>query len=206
MASTTEHVFDVGTWLNDHPPEKCRTTTVSQPMPLGVGWTKKKAEWLHGNASGLPRLQIPSLPLDLREGLESYQEKDPATSKGFVETLMREARASNVPLKGHCHVLSFRNNLNKIFGTAFDPDFGWSIDGCFMYGILFLEIVQTENAWKDGKSESELKRLDMLEKFGYQFEAKCTGEIAGSPCNEYVSFEFPKPCKDRLRINLFWNE
>ncbi len=38
-------------------------------------------------------------------------------------------------------VVTYRNNLNKIFGTALSPKDSWEVGACLHNGILFLEII-----------------------------------------------------------------
>lgn len=179
--------FDVGAWLRDHPPHKCADAVISEPVPIGSGWTKKGFGYSHGDPSGILPFIPPQLPLDLKEGIEELREKDP-DDRGRVEVLIREAQMSVPNFRTGCDVITFRNNLNKVFGTAFDTRKEWMIDGCFLDSTLFLEIVDTCNKYGSyNKSQEQLDCAQLLEKLGYQFEAKCTGQRAGSPCDEYVS-------------------
>lgn len=54
-----------------------------------------------------------------------------------------------------CDVLTFRNNLNKIFGTPFDPSNSWALDACWRGGVLYLDIVLQEAQWQGDPADQE---------------------------------------------------
>ena len=96
-----------------------------------------------------------------------------------MEILIAEARAAGVSL-ADCDVLSFRNNLNKLLGTAVDQRDPWKFDACAYAGTLFLDILkEVQQEWITSE------RGQLLSAWGYQFEARCTGGIVGKPNSEY---------------------
>jgi RAT1-interacting protein len=172
--------FDVQTWLRQNPPDACATACLSQPFRLGRGWTKTGEQYSHGDSSGLAPISMSTLPMDLNQGIEEFQAKDPLAKTG-VEILIREARVQGFPVDArHCHVLTFRNNLNKMLGTAFDQKQGWRVGACFYQDVLFLDIVKE----REERAQNQAQNLEILEKWGYMFEAKCTGARAGNAQNE----------------------
>jgi hypothetical protein len=111
-----QNSLDVREWLQANPPPTCEGANISQPLRLSRGWTKTggadTAQYSHGDFSGLAALQIPPVPLDLNNGIESFVPKGEGVKAG-IEILIRESFATGAPL-GKCDILSFRNNLNKI--------------------------------------------------------------------------------------------
>jgi hypothetical protein len=51
-----QDTFCVQTWLSRNPPATCSATTVSQPVQLGPGWTKRGEGRSFGDQSGMPPL------------------------------------------------------------------------------------------------------------------------------------------------------
>ena len=93
--------LDVKGWLDSNPPKTCDAASISQPVRLGVGWTKSGTEtnaYSHNDFSGLSPLQIPSVPLDLNQGIENFVPKS-ADDKAGVEILIRESFAAGAPLE-----------------------------------------------------------------------------------------------------------
>lgn len=171
-----------------NPPQTCDAASISQPARLGLGWTKEgsDAPCQHGNASGLHALQLPKVPVNLSEGIESYIPKVSGNLAG-VEILIREARAAEASLD-ECNVLTFRNNLNKIMGTVFDQRTSWTIDGCMQSSLhspggdtntLYLDIVKTDD------SATLEAHLSTFMAWGFQFEARCTGAAYADANSEY---------------------
>ena len=70
----------------------------------------------------------PALPASLEGG--GYVGKDEGEDVG-VEPVVRAAAAAGA-LQSGCDVLSYRNNLNKIFGVPFDPSSPWTVDACLL--------------------------------------------------------------------------
>lgn len=181
--------FDVDQWLIENPINTIQPIQYGFPVRIGSGWTKHDiASYSHNDTSGLLHLSLPtSLPINLNEGLSTFVPKNSSDHAG-VEILLQQAAAAsisiidrntvskhNIPLSipsSHAaiNVVTFRNNLNKLFGIPFNRSKEWSIRACFLSGTLFLDIVSADrpSAWEMSK---EGKRLTA---YGYIFESMCT--------------------------------
>ena len=168
--------FDALRWLDEHTPESCARTEISQPERIGKGWSRVTGQdglvLYHNDASGLRKLSMPHLPCDLNLGIESYISKDYKTEASVVD-LLAGATAAQFDVCSSVNCVTYRNNLNKIIGTVFDRDRGWKIDATSVQNILCLEIVK------------DIQREDVAMKLGYQFEAKCSGDYSANPNEEY---------------------
>lgn len=80
---------------------------------------------------GLLPYAPPHLPASLENGVQRYIAKQPGEDVG-VETVVRAAAAAGKLLDGSCDVLTFRNNLNKVFGTPFELRAAWTVDACLL--------------------------------------------------------------------------
>ncbi|EFN52607.1 hypothetical protein CHLNCDRAFT_138659 [Chlorella variabilis] len=100
---------------------------MSQPVQV-AGWTKVAAGAFTPDCSGLLPFVRPALPASLEGG--GYVGKDEGEDVG-VEPVVRAAAAA-AALQAGCDVLSYRNNLNKIFGVPFDPSSPWAVDACLL--------------------------------------------------------------------------
>ncbi|KAI3430830.1 hypothetical protein D9Q98_009241 [Chlorella vulgaris] len=211
-------MFDVAAWLARNPPHCAGPPVVSQPAALGC-WTKASARsgdgsggrtrLQFGDPSGLLPFVLPSLPASLDSGLYIAKAADEGVG---VETVVRSALAAGVDL-GAAGLVSFRNNLNKIFGVSFDPSAAWTVDACLL--ALPGGAAATNrggSAAYDGDSTAGAPAassgaaggtlfLDIvqheqawscnqadLERFvrwGYQFEALCTRQPVADPSSEF---------------------
>jgi len=213
--------LDVREWLSTNPPKTCDGASISQPKRLGLGWTKlceAEAQYSHNDFSGLPALQIPTvLPLDLNQRIEKFVPKRrmPANADNKcpgapVELLIKAASVAAATLE-KCDILTFRNNLNKILGTVFDPEYRWTVDATSLNvngskdmaakPTMFLDIVHDE--------ELSLRRSGgataLFVPWGYNFEAICTGAPYADANSEYgmlVNFKL----EHRGKTNKTWHE
>ena len=65
-------------------------------------------------------------------------------------------------MQDQCDVCTFRNNLNKILGTAHDLTTSWVVDACSMGPTLYLDIHQT--------SQMTYPNADLFQYYGYKYE------------------------------------
>ena len=188
--------FAVKEWLANNSQRESFTAKISQPQRLGVGWTKQGLNYAHGDASGLTALQqpLPTAPVDLNPGLVHYTPRCEGTAAARVEIVLREALTANPASLESCDVLTFRNNLNKIFGTVFSVQDAWMVDACLLppsqkknssaaaaqLTPLFLDIIKNEE-----DERALLQNLDKFMAWGYIFESVCTGESQTNVNNEY---------------------
>lgn len=172
--------FDVRSWLQAHPPPACEGTQLSQPVRHGKGWTKRGNTIEHGDCSGLPALERPLVgPIDLNMGIEDFVPNTPDSPAG-VEIVIEAILRSGAKIQDG-DVITFRNNLNKIFGTMFQRNSGWAVDAIAlsiqMKNLLLLDIVN--------KTAADSSKHDINSVYGYQFEAKCCGEAVADASQEY---------------------
>jgi hypothetical protein len=66
--------------------------------------------------AGLLPFTLPTVPQSLRDGYnEEYTRKDEVRDAAPVEVLVRAALSAGVQLPAGANLVSFRNNLNKVF-------------------------------------------------------------------------------------------
>lgn len=170
--------FSVSGWLASHPARDLSSVHVSQPELSGSCWTALGATAASGSggggdaarvrfdASGLLPFQPPSLPASLETGVSSYVAKSGEEDVG-VERVVRAAAAGGAAFAGA--VVSFRNNLIKVYGVPFDAKAAWTVDACLLPvgggngaagdgGTLFLDIVKREEAWSGGPGQEKFVR------------------------------------------------
>ena len=170
--------FDVQSWLQANPPAACDDAQLSQPVRHGKGWTKRNNRIEHGDCSGLQSLKLPPCPIDLNRGIENFVPNSPDSPIG-VEIVIEAILKSGTEVHDG-GVITFRNNLNKIFGTVFQMNSGWTVDGIRLSTqqkeIILLDIVN--------KPSTETK-FDINTIYGYQFEANCCGQGIADATKEY---------------------
>jgi RAT1-interacting protein len=105
---------------------------------------------------------------DLNEGFESYVEKreDGATS-GFGD-LLACLRGKQIPLD-NVHFVTFRNNLNKILGTAYNRNDVWEMGVHKSKGTVYLDLHKLPEA---PHLDVEMQRRRCY--WGYSFEQIAT--------------------------------
>ena len=109
-----------------------------------------------------------ALPLPLLAGRASFVPPDPAvgTLEDLLAVLTRTRLAERAALGGF-HVVSFRNNLNKLLHSPWE-DAGWAIAVCRLRDTLFLGV--TEPALQPDGAPAASDAVYM----GYKFEEICT--------------------------------
>ena len=136
--------------------------------------------FVFGNTSILAPLGLPPLPSSLDEGWPDGYDGDNAPVG--VEEVIWAALAVGVNLGGGGEggetgpprplVLSYRNNLRKLFGTAYDPASAWTVDAVAVQvcgrPVICLDIVPLPPTAFDALPES-----DRYSYWGYRFEALC---------------------------------
>jgi RAT1-interacting protein len=193
--------IDVQEWLSANHPKTCDGASISKPTRLGLGWTKSSgetAEYSHGDFSGLPALQIPTvLPVDLNKGIEKFvpKRRDANGSKSpGVEFLINEAFVARASLSS-CDILTFRNNLNKVLGTVYDLKYPWTVDATSLVvdgskngsdaetkkPTMFLDIVHDDELSSLRSGDPSIPYIA----WGYNFEAICTGAPYADANSEY---------------------
>lgn len=185
MASDDD-VFDVRQWLHRNR-QGAPPPTYTIDGPVSPGWTKTSANtYKHGDNSGLSKLQLPTyFPLDLNQW-KGDRYIPPHSDGAGVEIIIRELLSSSeiTTITSAFHIVTFRNNLNKILGTLVDQREDWIIDGCIYNNsstnsTLYLDIVKVKSDFEDTKDGQRFIR------WGRAFEAACTGEHVADSNKEY---------------------
>jgi RAT1-interacting protein len=185
--------FDVRAWLAARPASAAAAGgALSPPARVGRGLSRRGALYAHEDFSQLRELRLPALPADLNAGIAGFNPKPDNNNydaRSGVEHVIAAVRAAGAALPAG-GVLTYRNNLNKLIGTALDPEEGWEIEALLVAGggggcgeaepTLVLEIVpRAEAAWE---RTAEARRFSA---WGYQWEARCTGAAAADADAEY---------------------
>jgi hypothetical protein len=146
--------------------------------------------------STLAPLRPPACPTDLSEGYPDGYES-PAGYRVGVEEVALAAGCAGVDVfeeatdardDGHHPrplIVTYRNNLNKVIGTAFKPGDEWAVDAVALEPparpgarpVVFLDIVNlpSASAWEAGNPDA-----DRFTYWGYKFEALCAAAAAGA--------------------------
>jgi len=131
--------------------------------------------------SGLGAYRTPRLPAALDVGFESYVPKshdpnEPAPLGDVVAALSHKGVRTT-----DAHILTYRNNLNKIFGTVYNRKDDWEVgvercaDGTVLLHVMDTERKRAEEARRD-------ERQQRMSYWGYKFEQLSTldgGEDGG---------------------------
>ena len=111
-------------------------------------------------------MRPPSLPVALDAG-RHYVAKPSDDASFGVETVIHAAAAGELAVAAlrSCTVLTYRNNLNKIFGVPFDPRAEWAVDACLLpvgggsggggCECLFLDVVKLAEQWSGDPADQE---------------------------------------------------
>ncbi|CAM6106397.1 unnamed protein product [Calypogeia fissa] len=105
---------------------------------------------------------------DLNEGYESYVEKredSDGSGSGFGD-LLACLRAKRISLD-NIHFVTFRNNLNKILGTAYNRFDAWEMGVYKRFGTIYLDVRKLPEG-----PQSEQQRRNCY--WGYSFERLAT--------------------------------
>ena len=134
--------------------------------------------------SGLGAYRTPRLPAALDVGFESYVPKshdpnEPAPLGDVVAALSHKGVRTT-----DAHILTYRNNLNKIFGTVYNRKDDWEVgvercaDGTVLLHVMDTERKRAEEARRD-------ERQQRMSYWGYKFEqldsTRCRSECSTAP-------------------------
>ncbi|KAL0053458.1 hypothetical protein WJX82_005954 [Trebouxia sp. C0006] len=182
--------FEVDRWLQQKRPAELH---VSQPYQTGC-WSKLSArqggDVQHGDNSGLHPFCSPDLPADLGLGYpEQYVKKADDAAVGVEPVAEAVIRAR---MQEQCDICTFRNNLNKIFGTPLELKSSWTVDACRLGSIMYLDIHQLP--------QTTYPDADLFQYYGYKFEALSTQQSEVDATSEYAALIRLRV--DKLRILL----
>ncbi|GMH45778.1 hypothetical protein BSKO_13741 [Bryopsis sp. KO-2023] len=166
--------FDVMGWNETH---RGRWANVDlEPPQSKAHWSrtsiKEGWEYKYGDASGFAKYTPCETPVSVLAGFPDNFVKKPegrASTVG-VEVIIKALKQAGVdPLSPG--IVTFRNNLNKIFLTVVDNKKDWVVSACMLSGFptLFLDI-ETSDADFETYPDSE-----KFTYYGYKFETLCTG-------------------------------
>ncbi|EOD21526.1 hypothetical protein EMIHUDRAFT_458336 [Emiliania huxleyi CCMP1516] len=130
--------------------------------------------------SGLGAYRTPRLPAALDVGFESYVPKshdpnEPAPLGDVVAALSHKGVRTT-----DAHILTYRNNLNKIFGTVYNRKDDWEVgvercaDGTVLLHVMDTERKRAEEARRD-------ERQQRMSYWGYKLSTLDGGEDDGGP-------------------------
>lgn len=167
-------------------PEQRQAAAAAASTPTSTTIHTPTYTFIMDSAATLVPVRAPAMPSSLDAGFP-----DGYTSRGAhagVEEVILAAQAAGIdfrapPLEASGDasplIITYRNNLRKIFGTAYDPMAGWVVDAVDATAttsgrrpIVCLDIVQTPAF--DATPES-----DQFSYWGYKFEALCTAAGGG---------------------------
>ncbi|XP_042020926.1 NAD-capped RNA hydrolase DXO1-like [Salvia splendens] len=111
------------------------------------------------------RLITEDIGTDLNEGFDTFIPKKDLGSQGFGDFLST-IRNKNIPLQ-NMHFVTYRNNLNKILGTAYMRHEPWEMGVHKRNGVVYLDVHKLPE-----RPQSELDRRRCY--WGYCFETLAT--------------------------------
>jgi hypothetical protein len=110
--------------------------------------------------------------------LECARRRGAPAAMGEVVAVSAPAVASRALLAPPvAHVVTYRNNLNKICGTPAAPRDAWAVDAVLLGGVMFLDIVKTpqgDGAGCWGGAPQHQSQQDLQTYYGYKFESVCS--------------------------------
>ncbi|KAL1568948.1 NAD-capped RNA hydrolase dxo1 [Salvia divinorum] len=111
------------------------------------------------------RLITEDIGTDLNEGFDTFIPKKDLGSQGFGD-LLSTIRNKSIPLQ-NMHFVTYRNNLNKILGTAYMRHEPWEMGVHKRNGVVYLDVHKLPE-----RPQSELDRRRCY--WGYCFETLAT--------------------------------
>jgi RAT1-interacting protein len=136
-----------------------------------AGYSRMSDESVHFDDRCLRRFRREILSesgADLNEGFESYVEKrEDGAASGFGD-LLACLRGKQIPLD-NVHFVTFRNNLNKILGTAYNRNDVWEMGVHKRKGTVYLDVHKLPEA---PHLDVEMQRRRCY--WGYSFEQIAT--------------------------------
>ena len=150
---------------------------ISQPKEVAC-YSRDADRTVHFDRRALRTYRPPPLPVQLDEGFETFVEKahardDPAPLKDVLGAL-----ASKGVDVAASHIVTYRNNLNKLLLTPFQPDDDWEI-GVERQGGGRVHLQVRETARKAAEEARRDERQRRFCYWGYKFEALCTADADG---------------------------
>lgn len=115
---------------------------------------------------------------DLNAGFESFVEKREDSDSGGFGDLLECLRGNNISLE-NIHFVTFRNNLNKILGTAYNRADPWEMGVHKRHGTVYLDVHKLPEGLHD-----ERQRRMMY--WGYAFEEFATEHGTSEEDSEFV--------------------
>ena len=126
--------------------------------------------------SALRRFGAPRLPAALDEGFETYVAKSSGEEPAPMGDLLAAIHHHGGHLHGEQHIVTYRNNLNKLLLTPFQPRDDWEI-GVERRTIGGKACVVLHVRETSRKQAEEANRDEQQQRFcywGYKFEDLCT--------------------------------
>lgn len=152
----------------------------AQPREIACFSRRADRSVLLNDRSQLRAFRRPELPVDLNAGFESFVDKPSDAPIGDV----LEALAANRVDTSAAQFVTYRNNLNKILYTPYNPREGWSVGVSRSGATVHLHVLESAEQAERERGRSEQDRRMAF--WGYAFEAAATAPVAaGGPidCN-----------------------
>lgn len=140
---------------------------VAEPLEVACYSKDINGKIASGSRDLLRRFVEPQGQVDLNVGYESFIPK--CHNEASIEKVLQVAKAQCEHVLKTSHIVTYRNNLNKIGHTLNNPREEWEIDCCQAGSQVYLDI----RMLRPDSREEEQRRM-MYQ--GYRFEAVCTGE------------------------------
>ena len=162
---------------------------VTQPKEV-AHFSRDTARSTHFDRRSLRRYRQPRLPVALDDGFMSYVPRAPgAPLSDVLEALAHQSISASTH-----NVVTYRNNLNKLFLTPLNPNDDWEI-GVTRHAEDTILLEVRETARKTAEEAARTERERRMCYWGYKFEQLCTlepsadendGGAAGSASAEAV--------------------
>jgi len=166
-----------------------RQTNIDYERPREIGYSSSEAEGgvCRMNKSCLAKLCIPQLPCDLNAFLDEWIQRQEAAKKPAPDPFQPIPGA---PLEhifamhAHfcedgdvydSHLITYRNNINKIMGTPYNDRFPWILAVYRRHGCLIMDVRINEETEKNPIPHEINYR-------GHRFEHCVTGGDLSKPC------------------------
>lgn len=159
---------------------------VAEPQEIACYSKSDDGEIAHGSRSQLKRYSPPvGENIDLNIGYDTFVPK--SHEDNSIENVVRAVKAQQRNALKTCHIMTYRNNLNKIGQTLTNMSDAWELDCCQVGNCVFLDIRKI-----NVDAANDVHRRLMYT--GYRFEAICTNE-ADKPVNANSEFCSITSCK-----------
>lgn len=147
--------------------------------------------------SSLRRYSPPPLPAALDVGFEDYRPKDNADEPAPLGDVLGALAAHKYAVTSGA-VVTFRNNLNKLMLTPYNPRDDWEI-GVGRHADGSVRLVVRETSRKAAEEARRGEREKRMVYWGYKFEGLSTSDRGGSPATSPSESTIPTQSSQKHR-------